>query len=104
MGLSSLKDQEVYFPTADDCEEVDNSLGTISVDVGKGIVGPLWDQEKNWNLLKKWGEVIHFSWVLIPPSSHIVGQERMRVRADSPNRIMMYEKENTSIWMGSGEK
>lgn len=41
VGLSSLKDQEVYFPTADDCEEVDNSLGTISVDVGKGIVGPL---------------------------------------------------------------
>ena len=40
-GLSSLKDQEIYFPTASDCEEVDNSLSTISVDVGKGIVGPL---------------------------------------------------------------
>ena len=103
LNLSSSKDQEIYFPTGSDCEEVDNSLSTISVDVGKGIVGPLWDQEENWNLLKKWGEVIHFSCL---NSSVILC---CGAREDESELTLLIgswwnEKGNTSIWMGSREK
>ena len=103
LNLSSPKDQEIYFPTGSDCEEVDNSLSTISVDVGKGIVGPLWDQEENWNLLKKWGEVIHLSCL----NSSVISC--CGAREDESELTLLIgswwnEKGNTSIWMGSWEK